>query len=42
MSDPPEAVELTTVRGEIRFDDVHFGYGGEDVLTGLDLHVSAG
>ncbi len=42
VSDPPEAVELTTVRGEIRFDDVHFGYGGEDVLTGLDLHVSPG
>ena len=33
-----------TVRGEIRFDDVRFGYvpGGPPVLDGFDLHVAPG
>lgn len=31
------------VTGEIRYDDVHFSYDGEqEVLRGLDLHVPAG
>jgi ABC-type multidrug transport system fused ATPase/permease subunit len=35
--------ELHSVRGELLFDDVRFGYPGrDDVLSGLDLHVHAG
>ncbi len=31
------------VRGEVRLEQVHFGYGdGPDVINGLDLHVPAG
>jgi ATP-binding cassette, subfamily B, bacterial len=34
---------LSTVRGEVRFDDVRFAYAaGGDVLHGLDLRVPAG
>jgi ATP-binding cassette subfamily B protein len=43
--DPPDAVELPELRGEIDFEDVHFGYGGSDgpgVLRGFDLHIGAG
>ncbi|HEX3588188.1 MAG TPA: ABC transporter ATP-binding protein [Pseudonocardiaceae bacterium] len=43
ISDRPDAVELPALRGEIRFDDVHFGYGdGEPVLRGIDLTVAPG
>jgi ABC-type multidrug transport system fused ATPase/permease subunit len=35
--------ELGSSRGELRFEAVHFGYPGRDiVLRGLDLHVRAG
>ncbi len=43
ISDPPDALELPALRGEICFDDVHFRYGdGEPVLRGVDLHLSPG
>ncbi|MDT8913409.1 ABC transporter ATP-binding protein [Amycolatopsis sp. PS_44_ISF1] len=43
IADPPDAVELPPARGELRFDDVHFGYsGGAPVLRGFDLHIGAG
>ena len=36
-------VTLSSVRGEIDFEDVSFGYGGGgDVLRGVDLHIPAG
>ncbi|MEU5624500.1 ABC transporter ATP-binding protein [Streptomyces tendae] len=38
--------EVTGLRGEIAFEDVHFRYGGADegeaALTGIDLHIPAG
>jgi ATP-binding cassette subfamily B multidrug efflux pump len=41
--DPPGAVPLRVGRGEIRFEDVRFGYGRETgVLQGLDLRIRPG
>ena len=44
--DPPGAAELERVRGEIRFEDVSFSYGGvegeELALDGIDLTVPPG
>ncbi|GGL70776.1 ABC transporter ATP-binding protein [Streptomyces fumigatiscleroticus] len=35
--------EVTSLRGEIAFEDVHFGYGdGEEALSGIDLRIPAG
>jgi ATP-binding cassette, subfamily B, bacterial len=43
ISDPPGAVELPELRGDIEFSDVRFGYGeGHVVLDGFDLHIRAG
>jgi ATP-binding cassette, subfamily B, bacterial len=42
ITDPPDAVDLPEVRGEIELRGVRFGYGGEPVLDGLDLHLRAG
>ena len=39
----PTAMKLYPVLGDIRFEDVHFGYApGEQTLEGVDLHVPAG
>jgi ABC-type multidrug transport system fused ATPase/permease subunit len=46
--DRPEAQPLERIRGQVRFEDVHFAYGlrdgqlGEEVLHGIDLDVPAG
>ena len=46
--DHPGARPLAHIRGEVRFEDVHFAYGlrggelGEEVLHGIDLDVPAG
>jgi ATP-binding cassette subfamily B protein len=46
--DRPGAQSLPRIRGDVRFDDVHFAYGlrggelGEEVLHGIDLDVAAG
>ncbi|MBR0679540.1 ABC transporter ATP-binding protein [Roseomonas eburnea] len=41
--DPPGAKPLIVTRGEIRFEDVHFGYGQErGVLNGFDLAIAPG
>jgi ABC-type multidrug transport system fused ATPase/permease subunit len=41
--DPPGAVELRDVRGDVAFDTVRFAYGrGPEVLHGIDLRVAAG
>jgi ATP-binding cassette subfamily B protein len=39
----PDAADLPTVRGEIRFDDVSFSYGGDNyALRDIDLTVPPG
>lgn len=39
----PVPLDPSTVRGEVRFEDVHFGYdGGPEVLRGIDLALPAG
>ncbi|WP_375455855.1 ABC transporter ATP-binding protein [uncultured Methylobacterium sp.] len=41
--DRPGAVAVATLRGDIRFEDVRFGYSADrPVLSGLDLTVAAG
>ncbi len=42
--DAPDAVELTDVKGEIKFDDVTFRYSeeNEEVLSHLDLEIKQG
>ena len=43
IEDAPGARSLPPVDGEVRFDEVRFGYGdGPEVLHGLDLVVPAG
>ena len=43
LIDPPGAVALKVSRGEIAFEDVHFGYGRESgVIAGLNLLVQPG
>ncbi|MFE9025981.1 ABC transporter ATP-binding protein [Streptomyces iakyrus] len=41
-----EPLEVTSLRGDIAFEDVHFEYGaageGEAALGGVDLHIPAG
>ncbi|MGZ3115601.1 ABC transporter ATP-binding protein [Streptomyces sp. H62] len=43
---PEKPSDVTSLRGEIAFEDVHFSYGGADgaeaALTGVDLRVPAG
>jgi len=42
--DTESAVELTNVKGDIRFDNVSFNYPGNDrtVLANLDIHIASG
>ncbi|MFI5909676.1 ABC transporter ATP-binding protein [Dactylosporangium sp. NPDC051541] len=43
IADRPQPVELPSApRGEIVFDDVHFGYGDTEILRGVDLRVAPG
>ena len=43
LTDPPGAASLKVTRGEISFEDVHFGYGRESgVIAGLNLMVRPG
>jgi ATP-binding cassette subfamily B protein len=43
IADAPGAVELPgRPDGEVVFDDVHFSYGGSEVLRGVDLRVRPG
>lgn len=42
ITNPDHPIPLARPRGEIRFEDVGFAYGEQPVLTGIDLHVSAG
>lgn len=41
--EPPQAVPLAEVHGDIRFEGVTFGYSSErTVLNGVDLHIEPG
>jgi ABC-type multidrug transport system fused ATPase/permease subunit len=43
VQDRPNARELPRIEGQVRFEDVHFGYGkGAEVLHGIDLDVAPG
>ncbi|SDD32346.1 ATP-binding cassette, subfamily B [Paenibacillus sp. UNCCL117] len=43
IADAPDAVDLSGVQGEIRFEQVTFGYEpGRDILHGIDLSIHAG
>ncbi len=43
VADRGDATELTTVKGQIVFDDVHFGYTSENpILNGLSFLVNPG
>ncbi len=44
ITDKPDAVELTDIKGDIRFENVSFHYSDDDqeVLTNLNLHVRQG
>ena len=43
LTDPPDAIDLGTVRGEIRFEGMTFSYGeGPPALAGIDLTVPPG
>lgn len=42
VEDKKDAVLLTNVRGEIKFDNVCFAYGKVDVLHNFNLHIKAG
>ncbi|MFF9200743.1 ABC transporter ATP-binding protein [Streptomyces sp. NPDC014986] len=40
---PAKPLGVTSLRGEITFEDVHFAYGdGEEALEGIDLTIPAG
>jgi ATP-binding cassette subfamily B protein len=43
IKDPPQALALQVGRGEVRFENVRFGYGADRaILDGLDFTVPAG
>ncbi len=43
VCDAPDAIDLPHVRGEIRFEDVHFRYGeGDEVLHDVDFTIAPG
>jgi ATP-binding cassette subfamily B protein len=43
VHDAPDAVDLPSIRGDVRFEDVRFGYThSTPVLDGFDLHIRPG
>ncbi|MEU7373632.1 ABC transporter ATP-binding protein [Streptomyces albidoflavus] len=44
ITEPEKPVRLEKIRGELRFENVEFGYAGQEhpVLSGIDLAVPAG
>jgi len=42
VKDAPDATEMPTIKGDIRFDNVRFGYEETEILKGLDFDVKAG
>jgi len=42
ITDRPGAIDLPTIQDRIEFRDLHFRYGDEWVLKGVDLHIRTG
>jgi len=43
VKEPPDAIELPALRGEVAFDDVHFRYGnGDQVLHAISFTMAPG
>ncbi len=42
LEDAPNAYPLPELRGDVRFEDVSFGYAAEPVLEHVDLDIAAG
>ena len=42
IQDSREAAEMPNITGRVDFNDVRFGYGDEEILHGIDLHVEPG
>ena len=44
LGDSPDSAEVTDLKGEVRFEDVHFRYEqeGRPLLAGVSLHVEPG
>jgi ABC-type multidrug transport system fused ATPase/permease subunit len=42
IQDRPGAIDLPDIDGRVDFNEVRFGYGDEEVLHGVGLHVEAG
>jgi len=44
LGDAPDAIELKTFTGEVSFEDVHFTFNssGNEILSGINMHVNAG
>ena len=42
IKDSPNAIEMPEITGRVDYNDIRFGYGDEEVLRGVDLHVSPG
>lgn len=42
VKDRPGAIELPPITGRVDYNNVRFGYGDEEVLRGVDLHVNPG
>jgi ATP-binding cassette subfamily B protein len=43
VPDAPEAIEPSRLRGDVRFEDIHFHFpDGAPLLEGIDLHVRQG
>jgi ATP-binding cassette, subfamily B, bacterial len=42
IADAPDAFEVSGLRGDIRYDNVSFGYGDKPVLQDIDFEIRAG
>jgi ABC-type multidrug transport system fused ATPase/permease subunit len=42
VKDKPGAIDLPPIQGRVDYNNIRFGYGAEEVLRGVDLHVSPG
>jgi ATP-binding cassette, subfamily B, bacterial len=42
IADAPDAVEVSGLRGDIRYDNVSFGYGDKSVLQDISFEIRAG
>ncbi len=42
VQDKPGAVDLPAIEGRVDYNTIRFGYGDEEVLRGVDLHVNPG